>query len=148
MQNTDQKSNNDFMIEKLKDRPVNKKKLLKKTLTTVSMAVIFGLVACVTFQILEPIISEWLYPDPTDDQIVLFPEDKTEMKPEDMLSDNLPENSGETSGEGLLGETSGEGTKSPNGLDLDYLNYVQLYLQWKICLLKLETMLMLQVKHM
>lgn len=127
MQNTDQKSNNDFMIEKLKDRPVNKKKLLKKTLTTVSMAVIFGLVACVTFQILEPIISEWLYPDPTDDQIVLFPEDKTEMKPEDMLSDNLPENSGETSGEGLLGETSGEGTKSPNGLDLDYLNYVQLY---------------------
>ncbi len=127
MQNTEQKSNNDFMIEKLKDRPVNKKKLLKKTLTTVSMAVIFGLVACVTFQILEPIISEWLYPDPTGEQIILFPEDKTEMKPEDMLSDNLPGNGGGFLEDELLGGISGEGTKSPNGLDLDYLNYVQLY---------------------
>lgn len=123
MQNTEQKSNNDFMIEKLKERPVNKKKLLKKSLTTVLMAIIFGLVACITFQLLEPIIGNWLYPDPTDDQIVLFPEDQTEMKPEDMLSDNLPGNSAE----GLLGGTDGEGTKSPNGLDLDYLNYVQLY---------------------
>lgn len=123
MQNTEQKSNNDFMIEKLKERPVNKKKLLKKSLTTVLMAIIFGLVACITFQFLEPIIGNWLYPDPTDDQIVLFPEDQTEMRPEDMLSDNLPGNSGD----GLLGGTNGEGTKSPNGLDLDYLNYVQLY---------------------
>ena len=123
MQNTEQKSNNDFMIEKLKERPVNKKKLLKKSLTTVLMAIIFGLVACITFQFLEPIIGNWLYPDPTDDQILLFPEDQTEMKPEDMLSDNLPGNSGE----GLLGGSNGEGTKSPNGLDLDYLNYVQLY---------------------
>lgn len=123
MQNTEQKSNNDFMIEKLKERPVNKKKLLKKSLTTVLMAIIFGLVACITFQFLEPIIGNWLYPDPTDDQIILFPEDQTEMKPEDMLSDNLPGNSGD----GLLGGTNGEGTKSPNGLDLDYLNYVQLY---------------------
>ena len=123
MQNTEQKSNNDFMIEKLKERPVNKRKLLKKSLTTILMAIIFGLVACITFQLLEPVISNWLYPDPTDDQIVLFPEDPTEMKPEDMLSSNLSGNSGE----GLLVGTNGEGTKSPNGLDLDYLNYVQLY---------------------
>ena len=45
MQNTEQKSNNDFMIEKLKERPVNKKKLLRRTLTTAMMAVIFGLIA-------------------------------------------------------------------------------------------------------
>lgn len=127
MQNSEQKSNNDFMIEKLKDRPINRKKLLKKTLTTVSMAILFGLVACLTFQFLEPIIGNWLYPDPTGDPIELFPEDSTEMRPEDMLSDNLPGNSDGFLGEGIIGASNEGGTKSPNGLDLDYLNYVQLY---------------------
>lgn len=126
MQNTEQKSSNDFMIETLKNRPVNKKKLLKRTLTTASMAVIFGLIACVTFLLLEPIISNWLYPNPTDDQIILFPEDKTEMRPEDMLSDNLPGNEDGAAGDGFAGD-DGEGVSSPNGLDLDYLNYVQMY---------------------
>lgn len=124
MQNTEQKSSNDFMIEKLKNRPVNKKKLLKRTLTTALMAVIFGLIACLTFQLLEPIISNWLYPNPKGDQIILFPEDQVEMKPEDMLSDNLPGNEG---GNGLVGNFDGGETVSPNGLNLDYLNYVQMY---------------------
>ncbi len=126
MQNTEQKNNNDFMIEKLKDRPVNKKKLLRRTLTTALMAVIFGLIACVTFQLLEPLISNWLYPQPQEDQIVLFPEDKVEMRPEDMLSDNL-QNGGTQAGDGLLDGANGEGTIAPNGISLGYLNYLQLY---------------------
>ena len=89
MQNMDQKNNNEFMIEKIKERPVNKKKLLRRTLTTAMMAVIFGLIACVTFLILEPLISNWLYPEPEDEQIVIFPEEQEEMEPEEMLSDNL-----------------------------------------------------------
>ena len=57
-----QKEQNDFskkyfMIEKIKERPVNKKKLLRRTLITASMAVIFALVACFTFLVLEPVIS-------------------------------------------------------------------------------------------
>ncbi len=126
MQNTEPKNSNDFMIEKLKDRPVNKKKLLKRTLITALMAVIFGLIACITFQLLEPVISNWLYPQPKEGQIVLFPEDKVEMKPEDMLSDNLP-NPENNSGVGLLDGTEGEGTIASNGLSLDYLNYLQMY---------------------
>ncbi len=124
MQNTEQKNSNEFMIEKLKDRPINKKKLLRRTLTTALMAVMFGLIACITFQLLEPVISNWLYPQPTDDQIVLFPEDKVEMEPEDMLSDNL-QNGGDR--DGLLDDSKGEGTVAPNGISLDYLNYLQMY---------------------
>ncbi len=78
----------DFMIEKIKERPVNKKKLMRRTLITAAMAVIFGLIACFTFLVLEPIISKWLYPEEPP-QIVLFPEDQEEMSPEEMLSDTM-----------------------------------------------------------
>ena len=35
-------ANTNFMREKIKQRPINKKKLLRRTLITVSLAVIFG----------------------------------------------------------------------------------------------------------
>lgn len=76
----------EFMREKIKQKPVNKKKLLRRTVITAVMAVVFGLVACFTFLVLEPVISSRLYPEeePTE---VAFPEETVseEMKPEDML---------------------------------------------------------------
>lgn len=78
----------EFMIEKIKERPVNKKKLMRRTIITAAMAVIFGLIACFTFLVLEPIISNWLYPE-EEPQMVLFPEDQEEMSPEEMLSDTM-----------------------------------------------------------
>lgn len=76
----------DFLREKIKQKPVNKKKLLRRTLITVAMAVVFGLVACVTFLVLEPVISNRLYPEEEAEE-VQFPEETAteEMKPEDML---------------------------------------------------------------
>lgn len=76
----------DFLREKIKQKPVNKKKLLRRTLITVAMAVVFGLVACFTFLVLEPVISNRLYPE-EEAQEVQFPEETLteEMKPEDML---------------------------------------------------------------
>lgn len=76
----------DFLREKIKQKPVNKRKLLRRTLITVVMAVVFGLVACFTFLILEPVISNRLYPE-EEAQEVQFPEETVteEMKPEDML---------------------------------------------------------------
>lgn len=79
----------DFMIETIKERPVDRKKLLRRTVTTATMAVIFGLIACVTFLVLEPVIKNRLYPDEKP-QIVVFPEDQEEMSPQDMLAENLP----------------------------------------------------------
>lgn len=84
MADAEQNKQSDFMIEKIKDRPVNKKKLLRRTVTTASMAVIFGLIACLTFLILEPVFTNWLYPE-EEPQVVVFPEEADEMAPEDMI---------------------------------------------------------------
>ncbi len=89
MQDLKQNNNNDFVIERIKERPVNKKKLLRRTLITASMAVMFGLIACVTFLILEPVISNWLYPKEDLTKPVDFPEDDEEMVPGEMLADNI-----------------------------------------------------------
>ena len=74
------------MREKIKQKPVNKKKLLRRTVITALMAVVFGLVACFTFLVLEPVISNRLYPE-EEPKEVAFPEETPteEMKPEDML---------------------------------------------------------------
>lgn len=88
MQEPELNEKSGFMIEKIKERPVNKKKLVRRTIITAAMAVIFGLIACFTFLILEPVISNLLYPE-EDTQIVVFPEDQEEMSPEEMLADNM-----------------------------------------------------------
>lgn len=79
----------DFIIEKIKERPVNKGRLLRRTVVTAAMAVIFGLVACFTFLLLEPVISNLLYPPQEEPTPVIFPEDQEEMSPEEMLSDTM-----------------------------------------------------------
>lgn len=78
----------DFMKEKIKERPINKKKLIRRTIITASMAVVFGLVACLTFLVLEPLFSNWLYPEEEPQQIV-FPAEDEEMLPEDMLIEEM-----------------------------------------------------------
>lgn len=76
----------EFMRERIKQKPVNKKKLLRRTVITAVMAVVFGFVACFTFLVLEPVISNRLYPE-EEPKEVAFPEETPteEMKPEDML---------------------------------------------------------------
>ena len=76
----------DFLRETIKQKPINKKKLLRRTVITVAMAVVFGLVACFTFLVLEPVISNRLYPEEEAEE-VRFPEETAteEMLPEDML---------------------------------------------------------------
>ena len=79
----------DFMREKIKQRPINKKKLLRRTLITVTMAVVFGAVACLTFVFLSPVINNKLYPEETPAPVALTEETVTdEMQPEDMYADD------------------------------------------------------------
>lgn len=80
------KPDTDFITEKIKQRPINKKKLLRRTLITAAMAVIFALVACLTFLTLEPVISNWLYPE--EIAPIEFPAETDEMLPEDMIVDD------------------------------------------------------------
>lgn len=82
----------DFLREKIKQKPVNKKKLLRRTIITAVMAVVFGIVACLTFLTLEPVINNWLYPE-EEAKEVQFPEEaiEEEMRPEDMLTEDMIE---------------------------------------------------------
>lgn len=74
----------EFMKEKVKERPLNKRKLMRRTLITVSMAVLFGLTACLTFSALEPVISNWLNPQEKIEEIEI-PLVTEEILPEDMI---------------------------------------------------------------
>lgn len=87
---TDKNQNNtDFMKETIKKRPLNKRKLMQRTLITAVMAVVFGMVACFTFLLLEPVISKRLYPEEEPDKVVFVEEPaEDEILPEDMIADD------------------------------------------------------------
>ena len=121
-------SGQNFMIEKIKERPVNKKKLLRRTLITASMAVIFGLVACFTFLVLEPVISNWLYPE-EDPQVVVFPEDQDEMSPEQMLAENMQQENQNSQSSTVSDEVMEQEQirELLSGIILDLDNYKQIY---------------------
>lgn len=76
----------EFLQEKIKERPINKKKLFKRMVLTASLATLFGVCACVSFLLLEPVLNNWIYPE-EEPEIVTFPQEKDEMLPEDMLTE-------------------------------------------------------------
>lgn len=116
----------DFMIEKIKQRPINKRKLIRRTLVTAAMAVIFGLIACFTFLVLEPVLSNWLHPEEPP-QVVEFPEDLEEMSPEEMLQNNMhEEGQSEPEPENVALEEE-QIQEILSGVTLDMDNYKQLY---------------------
>lgn len=53
-----EESDYSFIQEKIKDRPINRKKLVRKMILTGGLAIIFGLVACMTFIFLEPLFGK------------------------------------------------------------------------------------------
>lgn len=79
-----------FIQEKVKQVPLNRKKLIRRTVITASMAVIFGVLACFTFLVLEPVFSNFLHPQ-EELKTVTIPNDTDEILPEDMvLEDEEP----------------------------------------------------------
>lgn len=111
----------EFLQEKIKERPINKKKLFRRMVITASLAVLFGVLACLSFLLLEPILNNWLYPE-EQPEIVTFPQEKDEMRPEDMLTEGTTtsqETEAQTiSSEGKKDEeqstTISESTESPS----------------------------------
>ncbi len=83
---SDAVSDFEFLQEKIKERPIDKKKLLRRTIITASLAVLFGVLACLSFLLLEPVLNNWLYPE-EEPGVVAFPQEKNEMLPEDMLTE-------------------------------------------------------------
>lgn len=81
----EEKESYSFINETIKERPVNKKKLFRKTMITIFSAVIFGGIACLTFLLMEPIVSNWLSPEEITK--VEFPEEEDETAPEELLTE-------------------------------------------------------------
>ena len=76
----------DFLREQIKQRPINKQKLLRRTIITVGLAVLFGLVACLVFLIFLPLINNRLNPEPEPETIIFPAENAEEMQPEEMVA--------------------------------------------------------------
>ncbi|MBR0090157.1 MAG: trypsin-like peptidase domain-containing protein, partial [Lachnospiraceae bacterium] len=77
-----------FMREQIKQRPVNRRRLLRRTLLTVLLAVIFGVVATLTFILLEPALNRALAPEgeTTPDPVILEePPAEEEVPPEALI---------------------------------------------------------------
>ena len=109
-----------FLQERIKERPVNRKRLARRTAITAVMAMVFGLVACVTFLLLEPVINKMLYPEEKA-EIVRFPEEKEEVKPEDMAADEaelqIIREEEEAEGHAENGQEPGSAAENADGLN-------------------------------
>ena len=82
----------DFIKEDIKKRPVNTAKIVKRTVTTVVMAIIFGVVASLIILVLTPFLTKITTNSKTESPtLVSFPEE--EMSPEEMLSDVMMQES-------------------------------------------------------
>lgn len=111
-----------FLQEKIKERPMSRKKLVRRTVITVMMAVVFGFVACVTFLLLEPVINKMIYPEEKA-EIVRFPEEEKEVNPEDMAADEkelqiIQEEEAEQQGENLQ-NSEGQGAEQQENAALE-----------------------------
>lgn len=59
-----------FIVEKIKARPINKKLLTRKMLLTASMAVVFGTIACLSFLLLEPLFEKMISRGAKDETVL------------------------------------------------------------------------------
>ena len=77
----------DFIREKIKARPINKRLLFRRTIITAVLALVFGAVACLTFLLLEPFFTARLTPEEKP-AVITFPTTDEEIQPEDLYADD------------------------------------------------------------
>lgn len=99
-----------FINEQIKEKPLNKKRLIKKALFTVVLAVIFGTVAALVFSLLQPEFSNWFYPE--EKSVVTIPKDdvtETEETGQDDTQESTEQKDTENNGQ------QGENKEPENG---------------------------------
>ena len=77
MQN-EQNEEFDFIKEKIKNKPVNKKRIMNHIAKTAGLAVLFGFVACLVFTLMHPIMKGWFGND--ENPVVSIPSDQRETE--------------------------------------------------------------------
>ena len=78
----------DFIKEKIKEKPLNKKRLVKKGVFTIVFAILFGIVASLVFVMMQPIWEGELYPK--ESQTISIPEDEWYMDTETEVFTETP----------------------------------------------------------
>lgn len=79
-----------FIREKIKDKPLNKKKIFHKGIATIGYAILFGVVSCLAFCVLRPIMEPWFAPE--EDEWIGIPKDNTlvdDTEPETTTDDKV-----------------------------------------------------------
>lgn len=124
----------DFVHEKIKKRPLDKRKLARRTIITVTLALVFGLVACATFLGLEPLMRRYLFPSKESEQpsvaapSVVLPDASVEMRPEDMVGKDDTESVREIVRSTILEDDSIRRLlEKPSAQDLDQEDFLTLY---------------------
>lgn len=74
--NEEQNQEFSFINEKIKEKPVNKRKLAHKIAWVAFCGILFGLVSCITFVAAKPKLEKLMEPEP--DHTVTFPPDQRE----------------------------------------------------------------------
>lgn len=70
----DKKEEFDFIQEKIKHKPVNKKKLLLRAVKTAGLGLLFGAAACLAFTLLRPVLEDTFYKQ--DGPVFTIPKDE------------------------------------------------------------------------
>ena len=99
----------EFITETIKDKPVSKRKVILRVISTCILALVFGAITCFTFVSLYPIFNEWLHP--VDDTKVVSlgqPEDEQSADNVTSVKDDDKEN------DGREGNPTGDNTGDEN----------------------------------
>ena len=70
----------DFIKEKIKEKPINKRRLLIQAGFNLFCAIIFGAVACFVFVLLKPYLEDWLHPK--EESTISIPQDTVPQEEE------------------------------------------------------------------
>ena len=71
-----------FIKEKIKDKPINKRRVFLKILWVIFCGALFGLAACLVFVVVKPKLEEWMEPDPGTVTLPRDEEPEPEPEPE------------------------------------------------------------------
>lgn len=124
----DFKKNEEYELirERIKTRPINRKKLFRRTAITAAMAVIFGVFACITFIVLEPVFSNMLSPKEKDvANEIKIPLDEEETLPQDLILEDKVE----TQTQIIIKETGNEATELESYISM----YDEIYNMSRVC---------------
>ncbi len=76
----------DFIKEKIKEKPINKRRLFFQMGFNLFCAVIFGVVACLVFVLLRPYMEAWI--NPKEESAISIPRDDLESEGEKQEGEN------------------------------------------------------------